>query len=195
MIKSIFPIDIYETKYENFEIIKESAVSELLLLDLQTHDHTANLLTSVMSLESSTKILTSQPLTPIVNFIKDHLDSFWSHLKYNGSPVISHIWVQKYEKNGHCFPHHHNPHSLSGCFYINATPSHGNLRLQNPNENMLSQVSYQLRSDIEFRTPGYFDHRVNVEDGKLIFFPSYLWHRSEINKLSDPRIVLAFNIN
>lgn len=195
MIKSIFPIDIYETEYKDFETIKQSVVSELMSLNLGSHEYIVESVTSVMSLDSSNRILTSETLKPVVNFIREHLETFWSYLRYNGSPVISHIWAQVYENKGYCLPHHHTPHSLTGCFYVNATPQHGNLRLQNPNETMLSQVPYRLRSDIEFRNPGYFDHTVEVNDGKLVLFPSYLWHRSEMNRLNDSRIVLAFNIN
>jgi uncharacterized protein (TIGR02466 family) len=195
MIKSIFPIEIYEAQYENFKTIKDSVVSELLSLDLGHHDYIVESVTSVMNLESSNKILTSEVLKPVVKFVNQNLNSFWSYLQYNGSPVISHIWAQVYENKGYCLPHHHTPHSLTGCFYVNATPAHGNLRLQNPNETMLSQVPYRLRSDIEFRNPGYFDHTVEVNDGKLILFPSFIWHRSEMNRLHDSRIVIAFNIN
>jgi len=195
MIKTIFPIEIYETNYPNFADVKDSVTTELLSLNLGQHEYIVDSTTSVMSFESSAKIMQSPILSPVIKFINDNLNNFWQHLKYNGNPSISHIWAQVYEKNGYCLPHHHTPHSLTGCFYVNASPLHGNLRLQNPNETMLAQVPYRLRSDIEFRNPGYFDHTVSVNDGKLVLFPSYLWHRSEMNKTNDSRIVLAFNIN
>ncbi len=74
------------------------------------------------------------------------------------------LWGQIYNEGAHQVSHHHNPHSWSFCYYVN-TPKGS--------------------------SPIVFDDgsEVIAEEGKIVFFPSWLYHSVPPNKCKDRSVV------
>ncbi len=108
--------------------------------------------------------------------IQPRLGNMWANINYQGGYNQSHI----------------HPNSLfSGAYYVKAQPNSGRLSLMDPRPGV-QQV-------MPNRKPGNLPRELWRETyykplpGRLIMFPSWLWHKVEPNKSNDIRISVSFN--
>tara|TARA_B100001250_G_scaffold410493_1_gene437039 strand:- start:415 stop:912 length:498 start_codon:yes stop_codon:yes gene_type:complete len=74
------------------------------------------------------------------------------------------LWGQIYNEGAHQVSHHHNPHSWSFCYYVN-TPKGS------------SPMVFSDGSEII------------AEEGKIVIFPSWLYHEVPPNKCKDRSVI------
>jgi uncharacterized protein (TIGR02466 family) len=206
MIKDIFPMQIYETHYDEFYKIKAEIIEKIMVLYTNTNEREKHLgeelskyllengygQGSVTSLKPFSRKLHNQiNISPIFDFIIQHTNKFWKDIKFNSSykPVLTNSWIYKESPDGNLDWHNHTSSVISGVFYINATPEMGNLMLENPSCLLLGSMPFEKNS----WGPLLFDHVINVEDGKLVLFPGWMKHKTLKNKTNTDRIVLAFD--
>ena len=100
---------------------------------------------------------------------------FTNHLKnafkdyYYEKLNVQQIWYQVYDTNNI-----HNWHTHSDCHFTNVYILKGNTKTEIKN----------LKGDII---------NYDIEEGYIITFPSYLYHRSPFHNSSDKRIIISFN--
>jgi len=202
MIKEIFPIKIYEVEFPNYNLIKESLLTEIRgLFDAVDRELYSKhrLFRNAYSLEG-TKDFEYRDLhkrishTQVIDFIQQHVKEYWNQLGYVKShePNIVHMWANLTPKNGNIIQHNHSPYEIAGSFYVDADPDMGCLALVNPNEMILGRLPYY---DTEESKQGryFFDHLVEPKPGKLVLFPGWLYHKTQVNTSEQERIVLGLN--
>jgi len=202
MIKEIFPIKIYEVEFPNYDSIKGSLLSEVRsMFDSVNRELYSNhrLFRNAYSLEG-TRDFEYRDLhkrisnTDLINFIQHHVKEYWNQLGYvkNHEPSIVHMWANLTPKNGNIIQHNHSPYEIAGSFYVDADPNMGSLALVNPNEMILGRLPYY---DTEESKQGryFFDHLVEPKSGKLVLFPGWLYHKTQVNTSNEERIVLGLN--
>ena len=91
--------------------------------------------------------------------------------------------------------HIHPDSHLSGVFWIKCPPDSGHLTFQSPH--YFSQYNEVTSYTKEFRdeTISHPTYNVFSEEGRMIIFPSSLYHHVEPNKSDEDRISVSFNIN
>tara|TARA_E500000318_G_scaffold109116_2_gene121401 strand:+ start:44 stop:685 length:642 start_codon:yes stop_codon:yes gene_type:complete len=107
---------------------------------------------------------------------------------------ISSSWSIIHEKDDMAVSHYHVNSFVSGVYYFKTPKNCGNILFQrNRFTNNLFSSSYSLPLNMvnEYNT---YEHSVEVEEGKLLLFPSHLLHTTEKNVSDEPRGSLAFNI-
>ena len=87
---------------------------------------------------------------------------------YCNSWKIHNGWFSQYLKNNNHHWHTHPESNLSAIYY-----------LEMPKKELIT----------EFKDKG----EVNIKEGDILFFPSYLLHRSPINNTNKRKTVIAFN--
>ena len=100
------------------------------------------------------------------------------------------IWATILEKGGHQTPHLHPSAWLSGVYYLEVPPE------------VMDNANTEHQGWIEFGAPGYgitpvrppILRQVMPEPGKLIFFPSYFFHRTVPLSGNARRISIAFDV-
>lgn len=96
-------------------------------------------------------------------------------------------------KSGDWGPSHYHSNSLfSGIYYFDVYPDSGDLVLENEQENLFSRT---LKFD--FKDWNIFNSNewtITPENGMVILFPSHLSHRINVNKNSNNRFCIAFNV-
>ena len=103
---------------------------------------------------------------------------------------ITQSWLNKNKPSEQHYPHSHSNSYLSGVLYLKCLPND----CINFNNRMRG-----LYNNIEFPTPKYTGWnanivKVDVEEGILILFPSYMLHYVDVNDTEDKeRMSLAFN--
>jgi uncharacterized protein (TIGR02466 family) len=108
--------------------------------------------------------------------IKARLGNMWANINPPGG-----------YNNGHL-----HPNSLfSGAYYVKAQPNSGRLQLMDPRPGIQQVMPARKPGKLprELWRETYYD----AVPGRLIMFPSWLWHKVEPNQSNDIRISVSFN--
>ena len=105
--------------------------------------------------------------------------------------VCSSMWSIINKKNSFNIEHTHPNNYLSAAYYVKAPDNCGRFSITNPH--MISRDKIPKRTDrTEFNRNAA---QIEVKEGDLLIFPSYLPHSVEQNKSDEDRIVISFNID
>lgn len=201
MLKDIFPIQIYEVDFPDYDLIKDNLLADVMALFNQNLDLYAKhrLFNQSYSLEGTEegmyrdlhKVLKYPEL---MAWIQEHVENYWTALKYSKfvKPEIVHMWSNLTPKGGNIIQHNHSPFEIAGSFYVDASADRGCLVLVDPNEMIRGRLPYY---DSQESKQGrfFFDHVVEPKPGKLVLFPGWLYHKTQKNPSDTPRVVLGLN--
>jgi uncharacterized protein (TIGR02466 family) len=192
-LKQIFPIQIYEAEYPNFQNIKQQ-----LLESLEPHYKT--LADGNEYIDGSGKPLIYRTLPnlqldpsfkDLIEFIEYHGRKYWQQLNLTTKvePYVLHAWSNKIPPGGFTPTHVHTPIRIASAFYIHASDEMGVLEIENP----IDTIEKLVPRDNALAP--YFDtHRVSVNDGKLVMFPGWMKHFNRSNMTKEDRVVMSFNV-
>ena len=126
--------------------------------------------------------------------IQIRVNRLHSFLGYNTkySQYIVNAWANINRHKNFNTPHIHAASFVSGVYYVKGTPDAGNIQFMSP---LTTQVALEYPVDgIEkytgFNSTGWCHAPA---PGKLLLFPSWLWHYVEENNSNEDRISIAFN--
>jgi uncharacterized protein (TIGR02466 family) len=202
MIKEIFPIKIYEVEYPDYADIHKSLLAEVKsYFDADREKFSKHrLFNNAYSLEGTKEgefrdLHEHLKHRELINFIQMHLKQYWKELGYTDmiTPSIVHMWANLSPKGGNIIQHNHNPFEIAGTFYIDASPDMGCLALVNPLEMVLGRLPLYDNKQESKQGRYFFDHLVEPKPGKLVLFPGWLYHKTQINTTNKERIVLGLN--
>ena len=130
---------------------------------------------------------------PFVTFVRDSVSQVNSFYKWDHSrvePVMANCWAIVNKQHASNKFHNH-PHSvLSGVYYVCAPENCGNLVFRDPREvQLMTAPPVSEYSPWTFKTVHY-----EPISGRLVIFPSWLYHGVEPNLSADERVCLSFNV-
>ena len=162
-------IPFYHYKVSNWKEKKEQLLDFVSNLSFKYFDQIADLYTTYGDQTSSIPL----------KILEDDILKFTTEVKYSGE-INAEIWFQKYYENQFHSPHNHGAIGYSAVLYINFDKRiHEGTRF-------LAPFNHPDGNHIEF-VP-------DVDEGSLIFFPSYLYHYTLPNKSDTIRIVMSVNL-
>ncbi len=101
------------------------------------------------------------------------------------------MWAIINKKDSFNIIHTHSNSYLSAEYYEKAPMNFGKFLVENPNGGSTHSFPKIIKKkEFNSNTRG-----IQVEEGDLLFFPSYLPHRVGKNESNEDRIVISFNIN
>lgn len=123
-----------------------------------------------------------------VNYLYDHLQ-----LSKDYKFQIRNAWLNRNETTSTSSAHCHVESSLSGVYYVNASEGSGDLEFITP----VAAAPYTFFEGSVEHVNGFNSDRWTVKPatGKLIIFPSWLYHYVKPNTDDAERISIAFNTN
>lgn len=190
----IFSTNIYKSKFENFNLIKDS-IKKSLLPHFENLSRNDNYFSDEeerpLSRTLTFNLHKDENLKPVVDYINSCAQEFWKDNNYtkNVIPGITQMWAILTKPGGFTPPHTHNPYPISGSFYVDAPENAGGLYLDNPLEPLLGKMPYEM----QWGPTLMFSELVDVEDGSIIMFPGWVKHYSQPNLSNKERVVIAFN--
>jgi len=109
----------------------------------------------------------------------------------DGTPTMGNMWANINPPGGMNRPHIHPNSHFSGVYYIKAPKDCGQIVFNDPRT--LSHMIMPTR--IKETPPSHLWREVRVDplEGRMIMFPSWLWHSVEPNESNDIRISVSFN--
>jgi hypothetical protein len=162
-------IPFYHYKVNNWKEKKEKLLDFVSNLSFKYFDNIADLYTTYGD-QTSSKAL---------KILEDDIVKFTSEIKYSGE-MVAEIWFQKYYENQFHSPHNHGAIGYSSVLYINFDKRiHDGTRFLAP-----------------FNDPDgkHIEFAPDVDEGSLIFFPSYLNHYTLPNKSDTIRVIMSMNL-
>ena len=201
MLKDIFPVQIYEVDFPNYDSIKDSLLADVLKLfntnlDLYAKHRLFNQSYSLEGTEEGMyrdlhKVLEYPEL---MSWIQEHVQRYWTALEYSSfvTPEILHMWANLTPTACNIIQHNHSPFEIAGSFYVDADPDRGSLVLVDPNEIIRGRLPYYDSHESK-QGRYFFDHVVEPRPGKLVLFPGWLYHKTQKNPSDIPRVVLGLN--
>lgn len=201
MLKDIFPIQIYEVDFPNYDLIKDDLLSDIMALfneNLELYSK-HRLFNQSYSLEGTEEgmyrdLHTRLKYPELMSWIQEQVINYWRAMQYSRfvTPEIVHMWSNLTPKGGNIIQHNHSPFEIAGSFYVDASPDKGCLVLVDPNELIRGRLPYY---DSQESKQGrfFFDHKVEPQPGKLVLFPGWLYHKTQKNPSDDPRVVIGLN--
>ena len=104
---------------------------------------------------------------------------------------ITEMWAIINKKNDFNVLHTHPNCFLSAAYYVSAPKDSGKFEVENPNlAKRYAHPEIAVQNELNFEVIS-----IDISEGDLLLFPSYLPHKVESNKSNDDRIVISFNID
>ena len=106
-------------------------------------------------------------------------------------PRLGNMWANINPPGGYNNSHIHPNSLFSGVYYIKGQPNSGRLSLMDPRPGVQHCMPTRTKEKLprELWRETYYD----PVPGRLIMFPSWMWHKVESNKSNDIRISVSFN--
>ena len=109
----------------------------------------------------------------------------------NIQPRLGNMWANINLPGGYNNSHVHPNSLFSGAYYVKSQPNSGRLHIMDPRPGVQHVMPNKKPGKLprELWRETYYD----PIPGRLIMFPSWLWHKVEPNQSNDIRISISFN--
>lgn len=115
----------------------------------------------------------------------DEVVAEWNLQKQTYMPLMS--WVNRHCTGAYTGEHTHRGAHIIAVYYLQMPENSGRLLVRDPLEYHWGGLPSNLRGIEDFWYP------IDIKTGDLVFFPSWLPHKTEINKSNDDRYVMSIN--
>ena len=105
--------------------------------------------------------------------------------------LLGNMWANINPPGGLNMPHIHPNSLFSGVYYIKSNPNCGRIKIMDPRPG--AQMYMPARKSGNPGKDMWRDVNLDPVEGRIIMFPSWLWHSVEENKSNDIRISVSFN--
>ena len=194
IVRDIFPTQIYEAQWENFENVRSDLKSKLMPLfndnvaaGNQYYDKDGQPIFK----RTDPNLQNRKELQPLTDFLNYHARVYWKACGFTTrvEPYVMQVWANDVPPGGFTPAHNHNPVPIGGAFYVDADSEMGNLYLEDP----LEMVKGKQPLDFTYK-PYLWTETISVQPGKVVMFPGWMRHHVRSNMSKENRIVVGFNI-
>ena len=196
MYNHIFPTCI-------FSDIQTEMATELLPVAieyLETYGeplhHYKNHISTYRNQEATIKLNKDPRMFNFYRFIVSEARKFldFQNVDHTEYRLTSSFLINRVGKESTHLLHSHPGSILSGCFYLKTAPDSSPLIFKDPRD----YYKYIYYNPIFGRNTSYSllpEHVVNVQDGLLMMWPSWLEHEVPLSNSNEDRITIAFNLD
>ena len=129
----------------------------------------------------------SQLVTELMRMQKDIYDN--EHLDRHA--ILGNMWANINPPGGMNQPHIHPNSLFSGVYYVKSQPKAGRLKIYDPRPGI--QLIMPTRKSGDPGRDMWRDANIEPIEGRIVMFPSWLWHAVEPNDSNELRISVSFN--
>ena len=147
--------------------------------------------TNVNGWHSETNMHTMEPFKTLVDELYKMQHKIFKEEWLDKKPILGNMWANINYPGGYNRPHIH-PNSLySGVYYVKTNPDCGKIVCNDPRPGIQTTMPTRIKG----QPPKHLWREVHLDtvEGRIIMFPSWLWHAVEPNKSNDIRISVSFN--
>ena len=134
-----------------------------------------------------TKSEYSQLVTELMRMQKEIYDN--EHIDRHA--ILGNMWANINPPGGMNQPHIHPNSLFSGVYYVKSQPKAGRLKIYDPRPGV--QLTMPTRKSGDPGRDMWRDANIEPIEGRIVMFPSWLWHAVEPNDSNELRISVSFN--
>lgn len=188
---NIFPLQIWQTTYDNVNNILETVfpIIEEQFSASKENNNPTMINGTLCTYNQYDQIHQLKEASHLVKFAEAQAREYWKALKYSDllEPKMIQMWANRQPKGGSVRSHLHGTMPITGVLYVNAKEGMGNIVLENPLENLL------VSQPMDYESQAFLHHEIRVETGDFIMFPGWMRHYVKENTLDEDRLVLGMN--
>lgn len=187
-MNNIFSVDIYK---EKLKIKNKPLIDYILKLKKQSEGRKISNPTGWQSLSFD---LNQSIFANLNQTIQQHFLTYIKSIPLSNQFQISSMWANVNGYKDYNLIHTHGGSVISGVYYLKTPKESGNLFFINPASEAIEYLwEHCIEEYTQQNSPRW---TIQVEEGTLVLFPSWLKHGVEpnLNKKED-RISIAFNIS
>ena len=147
--------------------------------------------TNIKGWHSTTNMHQNPEYQPVVDQLFLAIHQIWEAELLDRKPKLGNMWANINYPNAYNKSHVHPNSLFSGVYYVKSLPNSGKLILRDHRPG--SQSILPERKDIEHPPSLLSEVDMEPKEGRIIIFPSWLWHEVEPNKSNETRISISFN--
>ena len=147
--------------------------------------------TNIKGWHSTTNMHQNPEYKPIVDQLFLAIHQIWEAELLDRKPKLGNMWANINYPNAYNKSHVHPNSLFSGVYYVKSLPNSGKLILRDPRPG--PQSILPVRKDMEKPPALWSEVDMEPKAGRIIIFPSWLWHEVEPNKSNETRISISFN--
>ncbi len=147
--------------------------------------------TNVNGWHSQTDMNQRKEYEPLIQELFQMQNEIIQEERLNIQPKLGNMWANINYKEGFNQSHIHPNSLFSGVYYVKAQPNSGRLHVMDPRPG--AQHIMPPRKEGKLSREFWRDSYYEAISGRLIMFPSWLWHKVEPNQSNDIRISVSFN--
>ena len=140
---------------------------------------------------STTDMHTKPEYKPLFDELFKMQDEIYKYEHLDRKPRLGNMWANINPPGGMNQSHIHPNALFSGVYYIKSSPKSGRLKIYDPRPGVQLNMPIKKSGD-----PGkdlWREANIDPIPGRIIMFPSWLWHAVEPNESNDIRISVSFN--
>ena len=149
------------------------------------------------STQADAQILDNQQLRSLKSQIESQANKYYHDiLGFHGDLYITDSWLNICEPGGYQPDHYHANSVVSGTVYVVITEAHPKLEFRNPRLMSVPQCG-EIKTEVAQITAynSGFMSVGNIQNGSVIYWPSYLVHGYGANTADLDRVSISFNLN
>tara|TARA_B100001996_G_C18656029_1_gene591231 strand:- start:1492 stop:2058 length:567 start_codon:yes stop_codon:yes gene_type:complete len=175
-IKSIFETPLYETTIENISEVQNELLSAVKDIKFKSHPVWGNTI-HLSDPSFTTDTIKENKLSKFKEELHRHIEPYSMNTPFFGNQYqIQNSWFVLMKKNNYSHIHNHGRSDISGVYYVQTSSEDGNIFFESPTQWDNGRIT------------------IKPEVGKLLLFPSWLYHGVMNNTTDYPRISLSFNL-
>lgn len=182
----LFPSVVHRLDVENYPQVKERVIK--FIYEEQKKDPQGRSRSNVGGWQSHDEYINED------NILRQIVDSPVSGYFDKVKVRLLNLWVNINKKGDYNEKHHHPQSDLSGVMWIKVPSNSGRIWFDSPHNfkgyNEINSYSKKFKSDFS----NYLDYWFSPMEGRMILFPSYLYHRVEPSQADEDRISVSFNV-
>jgi uncharacterized protein (TIGR02466 family) len=147
--------------------------------------------TNVNGWHSQTNMFEIPVFKPLVDELFKMQHEVYKSEWLDRGPKLGNMWANINYSGGYNKPHIHPNSLFSGVYYIKTPPNCGKIVFNDPRPGVQCNMPTRQRG----KPPPHLWREVSIDPkvGRIIMFPSWLWHSVEPNQSNDMRISVSFN--
>ena len=147
--------------------------------------------TNVKGWHSTTDMSTKPEYQLLVNELFKMQQEIYEKEHLDRQPKLGNMWANINPPEGMNQPHIHPNALFSGVYYIKSNPKAGRLKIYDPRPGV--QLIMPTRKSGDPGRDMWRDANIEPIEGRIVMFPSWLWHAVEPNDSNELRISVSFN--
>jgi uncharacterized protein (TIGR02466 family) len=178
--ENLFPTIIYSKDIKINNSLLEEHIINWSKKDIGIHK------TNVNGWHSSTNMYEKPEYQTLVKELFDMMFEIFKDENIDRRPVLGDMWANINYLESYNLPHIHSNALYSGVYYVKTTKDCGNLIFDDPRPGthiIKPTKTKEISSQI----------KVEPKEGRILIFPSWLWHAVEPNISNSNRISVSFN--